>query len=76
MESFWTILFIVFFVLDRAGGRTYGAELEGVYGKELFDLGGQWVGTYVYSQLIYACSAALFNTVLSLVDLSDQCFSY
>ncbi|XP_038066065.1 LOW QUALITY PROTEIN: probable flavin-containing monoamine oxidase A [Patiria miniata] len=33
---------------DRVGGRTYTTELEGAHGKDIWDLGGQWVGSSQY----------------------------
>ncbi|XP_022093641.1 probable flavin-containing monoamine oxidase A [Acanthaster planci] len=29
---------------DRVGGRTLSTELQGAHGKDVWDLGGQWVG--------------------------------
>lgn len=34
--------------LDRIGGRLYAANIKCAKGTDRWDLGGQWVGEYVF----------------------------
>jgi len=42
-----------FDLTDRVGGRTVGQTLKAASGSDTWDLGGQWVGRYLISNLSF-----------------------
>lgn len=40
-------------LLDRIGGRIYATDIKCATGIDRWDLGGQWVGEYVFVPLYY-----------------------
>ena len=43
-KNVYCILNILCVFTDRVGGRTVTLEMNGALGKDVWDLGGQWVG--------------------------------